>query len=56
MKTIKERHFIIEYVIPDSGEEEKEIKKIIHEVEEEDVQIDLSDYVMEKPFDSPNMT
>ena len=51
MKTIKKRHFIIEYVIPDSEEEEKEIKKIIHEVEEEETRIDLSDYAIEKPDD-----
>lgn len=49
MKTIKERHFIVEYVIPESDEEEKEIKKIIREVELDRENIDLSKFKIEKP-------
>ena len=49
MKTIKQRHFIIEYVIPDSEDEEKEIKRIIREVDTEENETDLTEYVMEKP-------
>lgn len=51
MKTIKERHFIIEYVIPESDKEEKEIKKIIREVELDRGKIDLSQFKIDKPDD-----
>ena len=51
MKTIKQKHFIIEYLIPDSEEEGQEIKKIIREVEGDEAAVDLSEYKMEKPAD-----
>ncbi|MCK5568904.1 MAG: hypothetical protein KAJ15_04255 [Spirochaetes bacterium] len=51
MKTIKERHFIIEYVVPESDKEEKEIKKIIREVESDRDRIDLSQFKIDKPED-----
>ena len=51
MKTIKKKHFIIEYVIPDSEEEEQEIKKIIREIEEDTSKTDISEYIIEKPED-----
>ena len=51
MKTIKERHFVIEYVIPESDKEEKEIKKIIREVELDCGKIDLSQFKIDKPED-----
>ena len=51
MKTIKEKHFIIEYVIPESDEEEKEIKKIIHEVNSDRKKLDLSKFKIDKPKD-----
>ncbi len=51
MKTIKERHFIIEYVVPESDNEEKEIKKIIREVESDRDRIDLSQFKIDKPED-----
>ncbi len=49
MKTIKERHFIIEYVVPESDEEEMEIKKIVREVASDRKKVDLSKFVRENP-------
>jgi hypothetical protein len=49
MKTIKEKHFIIEYVIPESESEDKEIKKIIREVQSDRKEIDLSKFKIDKP-------
>ncbi len=49
MKTIMEKHFIIEYVVPESLEEEKEMKKIIREVQADRKNIDLSKFKIDKP-------
>ncbi len=48
MKKIKEKHFIVEYLVSESDDEDKEIKKLIREVEEEK-DIDLSKFKKEKP-------
>lgn len=44
-----EKHFIIEYVVPESLEEEKEMKKIIREVQADRKNIDLSNFKIDKP-------
>jgi len=44
MKTIMTRHYIVEYVVPESPSEDAEIKRIIREVENEQGSIDLSEY------------
>jgi hypothetical protein len=48
MKKIKEKYFIVEYLVSESDDEDKEIKKLIREVEEEK-DIDLSKFKKEKP-------
>ena len=49
MKTIATRHYIVEYVVPDSDEEKQEIQRIIKEVDEEQKKVDLSDYSLHIP-------
>ena len=53
MKKIKEKHFIVEYLVSESDDEDKEIKKLIREVEEEK-DIDLSKFKKEKPAKQSN--
>jgi hypothetical protein len=54
MKTIATRHYIVEYVVPDSPEEKQEIQRIIKEVDEEQETIDLSEYALQMPDDKIN--
>jgi hypothetical protein len=49
MKTILSRHYVVEYVVPESPDEDAEIKRIIKEVEDEQGSINLSDYKMVLP-------
>ena len=49
MKTILTRQYVVEYVIPDSQEENQEIRRIIKEVDEEQGKVDLSEYRLHLP-------
>ena len=50
MKTIRTKHIIIDYVVPESINEDQEIKRIIREVKEEAFEEDLSQYEIRLPI------
>jgi aspartate/glutamate racemase len=49
MKTIETKYVVIEYVVPESDDELKDMRRIMREVEEQDMEQDTSRFRLELP-------